>query len=133
MVNHVYGMACHLCGRGSSVKAISTISVEDFRKLESGGLLSNASGPVPGHEAAASDSAVDMAECDEDLWAEERGSSVYRVDEPWTFAEVMAAQEPEVIAAALPAAMQQSMWERLKALQCDSEEEDVDEVPVSYD
>jgi hypothetical protein len=135
-VVHVFAMTCPLCGRGSSIKSIPSITVDEFLMVEAGKRQSSGGdGTHHRHESESEPalSAVEMAEGDGNIWSRGHVSSVYVVDEPLTLAEVMAAQEPEVIAAALPAGMQQSMWERLKAMQCGSDEDDVPEVPVSYD
>ncbi|MDR3742370.1 MAG: hypothetical protein P4L40_25410 [Terracidiphilus sp.] len=59
--------------------------------------------------------------------------AAYTVTEAVTFEELRAGQEEGVVNAVLPPSVVSSLWASLRAMQCDSDESEEEEVPVSFD
>ena len=144
-------MFCDLCGRGNAAKDVSSVlSVEEYVGRRSQPVPTVSQVHVDDADAAFDGVCVDGVEESKGERAtasfgravEAAGGRMggsfavceteYTVDEPLLFSELVEMQEAAVLAAAVPEDVQESMWSRLKALQCDSDEEEDEPIPVTY-
>ena len=146
-VSQLFSMFCDLCGRGNAAKDVSSVlSVEEYMGRRSLPVPTVSQVRVDDADAAFDGVCVDGVEESKGeratasfgLAVEAAGGTmsgsfaVCATDEPLLFSELVEMQEAAVLAAAVPEDVQESMWSRLKALQCDSDEEEDEPIPVTY-